>query len=70
MKIKLIWLTLITVFIAVNSYVTYQYRDFLSISKLPICFLMLSYFCISLLMFNIKSKPLRAVTYTLNIPLD
>jgi len=67
MKFKLIWLTLITAFIGVNTYVTYQYRGFLTISKLPVCFLMLSYLCISLLLFNIKSKPLRAVTYTLNI---
>ena len=67
MKFKLIWLTLITVFIAVKSYVTYQYRGFLTVSKLTICFLMLSYLCISLLMFNMKSKPLRVVTYTLNI---
>ncbi len=67
MKFKLIWFTLITVFTAVNSYVTYQYRDFLTVSKLPICFLMLSYLCISLLLFNMKSRPLRAVTYTLNI---
>lgn len=67
MKFKLIWLTLITAFIGVNTYVTYQYRGFLTISKLPICFLMLSYLCISLLLFNIKSMPLRVVTYTLNI---
>lgn len=67
MKSKLIWLTLITALTAVNPYVTYLYRDIMTVSKLPVCFLMLSYLCISLLFFNIKSKPLRAVTYTLNI---
>ncbi len=57
MKFKLIWLTLITAFIGVNTYVTYQYRGFLTISKLLVCFLMLSYLCISLLFSILSQSP-------------
>ncbi len=64
MKIRFIGFILLT---ALNGYVTYQLWDALCISKLPVCFLALSYLCGLLFLINIKSKLQRVITYVLNI---
>ena len=64
MKIRLIGFALLT---ALNGYVTYQLWNALWISKLPLCFLVLSYLCGVLLLINIKAKTQRALTYTFTV---
>lgn len=64
MKFRLIGFALLT---ALNGYTTYQLRDALSISKLPLCFLTLSYLCGVLFLINIKAKTQRVLTYTLTV---
>jgi len=64
MKIRLIGITLLT---ALNGYVTYQLWDVLYISKLPLCFLTLSYLCGVLFLINIKEKAQRVLTYTFTV---
>lgn len=64
MKIRLIGFTLLT---ALNGYVTYQLWDALCISKLPVCFLALSYLCGVLFLINIKAKTQRVLTYTFTV---
>lgn len=64
MKIRLIGFILLT---ALNGYVTYQLWDALCISKLPVCFLALSYLCGVLFLINIKAKTQRALTYTFTV---
>jgi len=64
MKIRLIGFALL---IALNGYVTYQIWDVLYISKLPLCFLALSYLCGVLFLINIKAKTQRVLTYTFTV---
>ena len=64
MKFRLIGFTLLT---ALNGYVTYQLWDILYISKLPLCFLALSYLCGVLFLINIKAKTQRVLTYTFTV---
>lgn len=64
MKIRLIGFTFLT---ALNGYVTYQLWNVLYISKLPLCFLALSYLCGVLFLINIKAKTKRALTYTFTV---
>ncbi len=62
MKIRLIGFALLT---ALNGYVTHQLWDALCISKLPVCFLALSYLCGVLFLINIKEKTQRVLTYNI-----
>ena len=64
MKIRLIGFALLT---ALNGYITYQLWDALCISKLPLCFLTLSYLCGVLFLINIKAKTQRVLTYTFTV---
>lgn len=64
MEIRLIGFILLT---ALNGYVTYQLWDVLYISKLPLCFLALSYLCGVLFLINIKAKTQRVLTYTFTV---
>lgn len=64
MIIRLIGFTLLT---ALNGYVTYQIGDALCISKLPLCFLALSYLCGVLFLINIKAKTQRFFTYIFTV---
>lgn len=64
MKIRLI---ISAILFLGNASVTHLLWGVLVISTLPVCFLILSYFCTSLLIFNIRSPHLRALTYTLNV---
>ncbi|MBO5836765.1 MAG: transglutaminase domain-containing protein [Oscillospiraceae bacterium] len=64
MIIRLIGFILLT---ALNGYVTYQLWDALWISKLPLCFLVLSYLCGALFLIKIKEKTQRVLTYTFTV---
>jgi transglutaminase-like putative cysteine protease len=64
MKIRIIGFTLLT---ALNGYATYQLWNVLYISKLPLCFLALSYLCGVLFWINIKVKTQRVLTYTFTV---
>ena len=64
MKIRLIGFALLT---GLNGYVTYQIGDALCISKLPLCFLVLSYLCGVLFLINIKAKIPRVLTYIFTV---
>lgn len=64
MKIRLFGFTVLT---ALNLYVTYTLRHAILVSRLPACFLALCFLCGTLFLFNIRSKPWRILTYTLNV---
>ncbi|MFR5864685.1 MAG: hypothetical protein ACLUFV_05710 [Acutalibacteraceae bacterium] len=64
MKIRLI---ISAVLFLGNAYVTHLLWDVWAITTLPVCFLILSYLCTLLFMFNIRNSLLRTITYTLNV---
>ena len=64
MKIRLFGFTVLS---ALNLYVTYTLRHAIFVSRLSACFLALCFLCGTLFLFNIRSKPWRFLTYTLNV---